>query len=831
MKMKKTYAAALAAALVLTAGFSVSAVDLTLKGTVDYDVDAGDLVTTVTASGEDVAASLEGQSANLHDVTVSSIQTNNGAQLNGGANIHNGANVYVKPGDENALTVNGGALTVNGGGFVVNKITEAEDGSLVPGETVYKVDGEGNITGNSAEIKGNINTDTIVATSGGTIGNVTMVNGTINSYDAQGNRDLYYDGEGNLYADGTVTGKTGKFDSITMGTGANTILLNGTTGQIVANSMGANQIATKKLSAGNGIVTVDEEGNLSAGNGDVTVSAAGEVSMKNGSGELVSLTDSNGLTMSSAGDYGTGMLKLDNGRVSLMGGTMTTVTVDGSGTTFGMLFGDAKTVINGDTITTGEVTGLKNTEWTGATDDESRAATEGQLADLNETLSGSIETATQGVVKWDNLDEDAGQIKGVTFEGDGDLTAADLTADTISAMNGNFNVNEEGIRFRTEDAADLTTYHYYFDMNNENGISFGHSNGASMSLNENGVTFAYGDKTTHINGDEIFTGTVHADLVQASDMYRGDANNPDNQVVTKGELDKTIEGVTNSSVQWDDPQSKDSINGVGLKDGKNGNTGIGGNLDVAGDLTIKDGQGGYINVGDSITSIKDSIADVNGDISKVKADVAQNKEDISGIKDQIGSETLKTTSQTLTGAINENHNAIQTNKEAIGDVSALKGQDANGNKYTNLTDAVNGNYDAIQQTQTQVQQNTNAISSLSSQVNDLGGEIDNVGAISAALAGLHPLDYDGTGSKFQLAAAMGSYDGSQAAAIGGFYHFNEDVMMSVGGATAFDGDKKTAFNVGVSFRVGQGSSGKKVNSDDVLAQLNAMNEKIAARGP
>ena len=124
--------------------------------------------------------------------------------------------------------------------------------------------------------------------------------------------------------------------------------------------------------------------------------------------------------------------------------------------------------------------------------------------------------------------------------------------------------------------------------------------------------------------------------------------------------------------------------------------------------------------------------------------------------------------------------------------------------------------------------NSHRIDSLSGRVDDLGGEIDNVGAISAALAGLHPLDYDGTGSKFQLAAAMGSYDGAQAAAIGGFYHFNEDVMMSVGGATAFDGDNKSAFNVGVSFRVGQGSSGKKVNSDDVLAQLNAMNEKIAA---
>ena len=106
-------------------------------------------------------------------------------------------------------------------------------------------------------------------------------------------------------------------------------------------------------------------------------------------------------------------------------------------------------------------------------------------------------------------------------------------------------------------------------------------------------------------------------------------------------------------------------------------------------------------------------------------------------------------------------------------------------------------------------------------------EIDSVGAISAALAGLHPLDYDGTGSKFQISAAMGTYDGTQAAAIGGFYHFNRDVMLSLGGATSFEGDKKTAANIGVTFRVGEGASGKSV-SDDVMARLEAMDRKITA---
>ncbi len=143
---------------------------------------------------------------------------------------------------------------------------------------------------------------------------------------------------------------------------------------------------------------------------------------------------------------------------------------------------------------------------------------------------------------------------------------------------------------------------------------------------------------------------------------------------------------------------------------------------------------------------------------------------------------------------------------------------ADGEVSAASTDAINGRQ------LWGVQQDVNH---LSDKVSDLGDEIDSVGAISSALAGLHPLDYDGTGSKFQLAAAMGSYDGTQAAAIGGFYHFNEDVMMSLGGATSFGGDNKSAFNVGVTFRVGQGGGHKAVPAD-VRERLDAQEAEIAA---
>lgn len=114
---------------------------------------------------------------------------------------------------------------------------------------------------------------------------------------------------------------------------------------------------------------------------------------------------------------------------------------------------------------------------------------------------------------------------------------------------------------------------------------------------------------------------------------------------------------------------------------------------------------------------------------------------------------------------------------------------------------------------------------LSNRISDLGTEIDNVGAISAALAGLHPLDWNGSGSKFQLSAAAGTYDGKQAMALGGFYHPNRNMMLSLGVSSSFGSDRKTAGNVGITFRVGKGSNGTV--SDDVAERLAAMDQKIS----
>ena len=265
--------------------------------------------------------------------------------------------------------------------------------------------------------------------------------------------------------------------------------------------------------------------------------------------------------------------------------------------------------------------------------------------------------------------------------------------------------------------------------------------------------------------------------------------------VDVSELAGNVSTLDQNAVKWDD-ENHNSINGVGLEDGNvTADT-----VTTTGDVNV----GGDLNVDGSLT--------VGGETVATGADVSGIKEQI-GVNEDGGYKTINNGASDVITGINNNTTAINEVKTTVG-----SGKLDNG--AADLTSGINQNTAAIAQ-------NSQAINSLGHRVSDLGDEIDSVGAISAALAGLHPLDYDGTGSKFQISAAMGTYDGTQAAAIGGFYHFNRDVMLSLGGATSFEGDKKTAANIGVTFRVGEGASGKSV-SDDVMARLEAMDQKIAA---
>lgn len=108
------------------------------------------------------------------------------------------------------------------------------------------------------------------------------------------------------------------------------------------------------------------------------------------------------------------------------------------------------------------------------------------------------------------------------------------------------------------------------------------------------------------------------------------------------------------------------------------------------------------------------------------------------------------------------------------------------------TDAVNGSQ--LFATNQQVAQNAQSISKL-------GNRINKVGAGAAALAALHPLDFD-PDDKWDFAAGYGNYNGENAAAVGAYYRPNEDTMFSVGGSF---GNGENMVNAGVSLKLGQGN--------------------------
>ena len=162
------------------------------------------------------------------------------------------------------------------------------------------------------------------------------------------------------------------------------------------------------------------------------------------------------------------------------------------------------------------------------------------------------------------------------------------------------------------------------------------------------------------------------------------------------------------------------------------------------------------------------------------------------------------------------------------DVSKVK-QDVNTVKNDvstmkdSIEETINEKLKEINANTSNISQNMNALE------NRVNSRMDKAVAGSAALAALHPLDFD-ENDKWNVAAGYGSYGSGNALALGAFYRPNEDTMFSIGGAM---GNGQNMVNVGVSLKLGQHngvSKSRKAMSQeiDVLkAQLQEQDKKIA----
>ena len=157
------------------------------------------------------------------------------------------------------------------------------------------------------------------------------------------------------------------------------------------------------------------------------------------------------------------------------------------------------------------------------------------------------------------------------------------------------------------------------------------------------------------------------------------------------------------------------------------------------------------------------------------------------------------------------------------------GIDAGGKKITNVAqgdlsktsmDAVNGS---------QLHETNINVANNSMRINKLGDRVNKVGAGAAALAALHPMDFD-PDDKWSFAAGYGNYAGENAAAIGAYYRPDEKVMFSVGGTV---GNGENMVNAGISFaldRTNHVSNSRTALAREVIdlrGQLAVMGAKMA----
>ena len=335
----------------------------------------------------------------------------------------------------------------------------------------------------------------------------------------------------------------------------------------------------------------------------------------------------------------------------------------------------------------------------------------------------------------------------------------------------------------------------------------------STELTNKGMDFAGNEGEFHRNlGEKV---TIKGEGTKAASEYSGE--NIRTFADTNG----------NVVVKMDKNLKTETIVATG-ENGKNGKIGINGKDGQTTNISVtRDGKPGVDGApGTTTTRIvyekpdgtKEEVATLNdgmkygGDTGNViKKKLNEQVNVVGGITD-----TNKLTTEDNLGVVSDGNNnlkvrmakdlkglnSVTTNTLTVGDVKIdNSGINAGNKKITNVaagdisansTDAVNGG---------QLWKTNQTINNIGGAVNELGTRVNRVGAGAAALAALHPLDFD-PDDKWDVAAGYGNYKDAHAVSVGAFYRPNEDTMFSVGGSF---GGGENMVNAGVSVKLGQGN--------------------------
>lgn len=468
--------------------------------------------------------------------------------------------------------------------------------------------------------------------------------------------------------------------------------------------------------------------------------------------------------------------------------------------------------------TTATVSGLGNTTtaYDGFANGEGKAATEEQLKEISKVA----DNANQG---W-NLSTNGGEAskvapgetvdisgdKNISVSHDGTKVKVELNKDLI------------GIESISNDGAKLTLNGTATELTNGQGASV-KLFGDTTTIN-NAVTVYKDGRIAGVAAGEV--SSTSTDAINGSQLHQTNENVAAlDKRVTQNEADIAQNKADIAQNKADIAQNKADI-AQNKTDIKNLDTRVTNVEELAKKHTTvnKTGDNITVNEGTNAEGGKEYTVNLNKKIELDSVTTGQTVMNNDGLK--VGKDVSVTATAVTAGKTSISDEGVK-----VGDKTYIsdKGLNANDQKVTNVAageisatskDAVNGSQ--LYATNQEVVNNTNCI-------NKLGSRVNKVGAGAAALAALHPMDFD-PDDKLTFSAGYGNYAGENAAAIGAYYRPDEKVMFSVAGTV---GNGENMVNAGVSFaldRTNHVSNSRTALAREVIdlrGQLAVMGAKMA----
>ena len=831
-------------------------------------------LTNITEGGKTVINNLAKEAVKVVDGTntnVETVPTTDGHaeyKVNLDKDVNLGDTIYLNGSDGSISTKSGGAqLAFNNSGLTVS---QAKNG--LTNET--KIDGA------TITVDGGAGNQTIINGSTARIGGV-LVNGGSGTATISGltNQTTKYDGFANGSGRAATEEQLKEVDS--KAAAAKTTV-----------AKGKNiTVDEAKAADGSSTYTVGLATDVTLGDNAIKLNGSdGSISAKSGGAQLA--FNSSGLTVSQAKNGLTNETRIDGATITVDGGAGNQTIINGSTAHIGSV------LVNGGSGTA-TITGLTNktTDYTGFANGSGRAATEEQLKEVAGKAGEAIETAGKGWNLTTNGKESSKtNIKPggtVDFSSSNDnLLISNAGADLSFSLSDNLDLTKNDSKKGSVKVGENTTLtdgllQVGTDVSlTASALNVGTSSLTTSALMVGGLTYI---NSNGLNANNRVISNVAAGILDTDAVNVGQLKSAisGSQVSIKAgdgisvaktgnqyTINVNIEGVTNNqgkvTVSTGDSTSTESGSESGSSGAKKSQV-----MDlmyrtesneVAPETTTDTGKAIQIeSIPEDIKLEADdnqAASVVNGETIKIAGDGTN----ISTAATVTGSGSMDTISVSLkpdiqvdsvtinNGGPTINNTGIDMNGKSITNVENItvnngptinsSGIDMNSQKITNLadgeiaegsTDAVNGGQ--LYNTNQAVIANAENINSLSHSLNKLDSRINRVGAGAAALAALHPLDFD-PDNKWDFAAGYGNYAGANAVAIGTYYRPNENTMFSIGGSF---GGGENMINAGVSFKLGSGGSGittsktvmaKKIKEQDELlkaqdAKMKEQDEKIA----